>query len=118
VLPKTRAIAPYSVHQISKAADAVEAISDRALIHPCSTRWNSRFDAVNRLLELSDKLPALDLPRLRAIEMEFLFVSLNDMAMSPLVATLVASTRRHFMFLLDDFAIACDATSKQCSSCA
>lgn len=79
-----------AVHRSSKAADAVKAISDKALIHPCPTRWNSKFDAVHRLLDLSDKLPAicdaLSLPRLKPIEMEFLRE--YDMVMSPLAATL------------------------------
>ena len=79
-----------AVHRSSKAADAVKAISDKALIHPCPTWWNSRFDAVHRLLELSDKLPAmcdaLNLPRVKPIEMEFLRE--YDMVMSPLAATL------------------------------
>jgi len=58
-----------TIHRSSKAADTVkELCSGKMVICPCPTRWNSKFDALSRLLELTDQLPAicdaLNIPRL------------------------------------------------------
>jgi hypothetical protein len=80
-----------AVHRSSKASDAVKEICpDKILICPCPTRWNSKFDAVHRLLELADKLPAvcdaLSIARLKPPELDFLRE--YDTVMQPLAATL------------------------------
>ena len=80
-----------AVHRSSKAADSVKAICiDKIIICPCPTRWNSKFDAVHRLLELVDKLPAvcdaLNISRFKPTEIDFLRE--YDMAMQPVASTL------------------------------
>ena len=67
-----------AVHRSSKAADSVEAIlcDNKKLLIPCQTRWNSKYDAIARLLELKENLDkiceALKLPKFARTEMEFL----------------------------------------------
>ena len=43
---------------------------------PCSTRWNSKFDAVKRLLEFGDNIglicEELGKPKLKQVEVDFL----------------------------------------------
>ena len=47
-----------AVYRSSKASDALRVICpNKIFIYPCPTRWNSKFDAVHRLLELADHLP-------------------------------------------------------------
>ena len=79
-----------AVHRSSKASDAVKELSDKMLISPCPTRWNSKFDAVGRLLELKDKLAAicdaLSLPHLKSVELDFL--KEYHTVMQPATATL------------------------------
>jgi len=79
-----------AVHRSSKASDAVKELSDKMLISPCPTRWNSKFDAIGRLLELTDKLAAicdaLSLPRLKPVELDFL--KEYHTVMQPVAATL------------------------------
>jgi hypothetical protein len=65
------------VHRSSKAADAVKEISEKAIITPVVTRWNSQYDSIRRILEignskLSDICQALDLPKFKSTEMECL----------------------------------------------
>ena len=66
-----------SVHRSSKASDAVaEIIPGKKLIIPCPTRWNSKYDAVKRLLEFEDNIgpicDALQKPKLKQVEVDFL----------------------------------------------
>ncbi len=60
----------------SKASDEVKKITDRSILSPMPTRWNSQYDAIKRLLELGDKLndisDALTLPRFTSLELECL----------------------------------------------
>jgi len=82
-----------AVHRSSKASDAVKVICpDKIFICACPTRWNSKFDAVHRLLELADHLQAicdaLTLPRFKPLELDFL--KEYDTVMHPLAATLDA----------------------------
>ena len=72
-------------------ADAVKTIcGSKGLLLPCPTRWNSRYDAVSRLLQLVDKLPAmcdtLMLPKLKQNEIEFL--KEYEAVLQPLARTL------------------------------
>ena len=80
-----------AVHRSSKAADAVKEIcGSNGLLFPCATRWNSRYDAASRLLELQAKLPAmcdtLMLPRLKQSEIELL--KEYETVLQPLARTL------------------------------
>jgi len=80
-----------AVHRSTKAADAVKTIcGSKGLLFPCPTRWNSRYDAVSRLLQLVDKLPAmcdtLMLPKLKQNEIEFL--KEYEAVLQPLARTL------------------------------
>jgi hypothetical protein len=80
-----------AVHRSSKAADAVKEIcGSKGLLFPCATRWNSRYDAVSRLLELREKLPAmcdaLKLPKLTQSELDFL--AEYETVLQPLARTL------------------------------
>lgn len=65
-----------ATHRSSKASDAVKQITDKAILSPVPTRWNSQFDSINRLLELTDKLndicDALKLTRLKKDELKCL----------------------------------------------
>ena len=67
-----------AVHRSTKASDSVAKMcgSDKKFVIPCATRWNSKYDAICRMLELSDKLAeiceALRLPKFKALEKEFL----------------------------------------------
>ena len=66
-----------AVHRSTKASDSVAKIcgSDKKFVIPCATRWNSKYDAICRILELSNKLAeiceALRLPKFKALELEF-----------------------------------------------
>ena len=80
-----------AVKRSSKAADTVKEIcSGKMIICPCPTRWNSKFDAVSRLLELNDKLSAicdaLNIPRLKPVELDFL--TEYHLVMQPVAAAL------------------------------
>ena len=66
-----------AVSRSSKAADAVSEIcSGESLLIPCTTRWNSMYDAISRLIKLNDKLPqiceTLQLPKLSKAELDFM----------------------------------------------
>jgi hypothetical protein len=68
-----------AVHRSSKAADAVQGVCSsigKNFLIPCVTRWNSKYDAIRRVLELKEKLAdvctALDLPKFKQIEIDFL----------------------------------------------
>ena len=80
-----------AVHRSSKAADSLETICcDKKLIIPCPTRWNSKYDAIVRLIEHKDKLDkiaeALKLPKFTRTEVEFLCEFKSSM--EPLAITL------------------------------
>jgi len=65
-----------AVHHSSKASDAVAEITGKKLIIPCPTRWNSKYDAVKRLLEFGDNIgpicDAVQKPKLKQVEVDFL----------------------------------------------
>ena len=80
-----------AVHRSTKASDAIKKIcGSKGLLFPCPTRWNSRYDAVSRLLELVDKIPemcdTLMLPRLKQAELDFL--KEYEAVLQPLARTL------------------------------
>jgi hypothetical protein len=81
-----------AVHRSTKASDCVAEIcgSEKKFVIPCATRWNSKYDAICRILELSNKLAdiceALRLPKFKALEMEFLREFIKVLA--PLSTTL------------------------------
>ena len=80
-----------AVKRRSKAADTIKEIcSGKMIICPCPTRWNFKFDAVSRLLELNDKLSAicdaLNIPRLKPVELDFL--TEYHLVMQPVAAAL------------------------------
>ncbi len=65
------------VNRSTKASDAISDLcGQKRLIFPVPTRWNSKFDAVKRLLEFSDKLDqiskALEQPSFKTTEIDFL----------------------------------------------
>lgn len=65
-----------AVNRSSKAADSLESICcDKKLIIPCPTRWNSKYDAIVRLLEHKDRLDkiaeALKLPKKQELKLNF-----------------------------------------------
>jgi hypothetical protein len=49
-----------AVHRSSKAADAVKQITEKVIITPGATRWNSQYDAVRRLLQIGINLVKLN----------------------------------------------------------
>ena len=59
-----------------KAAEVVQEVCGKQLLVPCTTRWNSRYDAVRRLTELKQKLRelcvALSVHPFKDAEIEFL----------------------------------------------
>lgn len=65
-----------SVHRSTKCADVVEKLCGGKLKVPCPTRWNSTFDAIQKLLSFKQQLPAvceqLQKPKFRNVEIEFL----------------------------------------------
>jgi len=60
----------------SKASDAVKLITDKSIITPGATRWNSHHDAVKRLLQIGVKLndvcQAANSPEFKKSELECL----------------------------------------------
>lgn len=79
------------VHRSSKASDTVSQITAGVtILIPCPTRWNSMYRAVQRLVELSNKLTQifdeLNLPKLNKCEIEFL--KEYSQTMEPLASTL------------------------------
>lgn len=80
-----------AVNRSSKAADKVAEICvNKKLLIPGQTRWNARYDAICRILELKDKLSliadALQLPKFARNELDFLVEYKN--VMEPLAVTL------------------------------
>ena len=66
-----------SVHRSTKASGAIaEICNEKKMVIPCPTRWNSKYDAVKRLLEFTDKIGSicdkLELSKLKPIEIDFL----------------------------------------------
>lgn len=65
-----------STHRSSKASDAVKEVTDKSIITPGATRWNSYFEAVRRIVEIGPKLPdvcqATDTPKFKQAELECL----------------------------------------------
>ena len=63
-------------HRSSKASDEVKRITSKAILSPVPTRWNSQYDSIRRILELSEKLgdicDALKLPKFKKQEIECL----------------------------------------------
>ncbi len=63
-------------HRSSKASDEVKKITSKAIIYPVPIRWNSQYDSIRRILELSEKLgeicDAIKLPKLKKQEIECL----------------------------------------------
>ena len=62
--------------------------SGKKLLFPCPTTWNSRFDAVKRMLKFSDQLGQIcdnmQLPKLKQPEKDFLSEYIS--VMEPLIA--------------------------------
>jgi hypothetical protein len=80
-----------AVNRSSKAADKVAEICvNKKLLVPGQTRWNARYDAICRILELKDKLSliadALQLPKFARNEIDFLIEYKH--VMEPLAVTL------------------------------
>jgi hypothetical protein len=80
-----------AVHRTTKAADSISDIyKGKKLSVPCPTRWNSRFDAVQRLLEFRYQLgqicDILQVPKLKQPEIDFLSEYIS--VMEPLAVTL------------------------------
>ena len=73
-MAKCQALWNASTHP--KAAEVVQEVCGKQLLVPCTTRWNSRYDAVPRLTELKQKLRelcvALSLHPFKDAEIEFL----------------------------------------------
>jgi hypothetical protein len=65
-----------ATHRSSKASDAVKAITDKSIISPAVTRWNSQFDSVKRILEVGTKIndicQAIETPKFKPTETECL----------------------------------------------
>jgi hypothetical protein len=65
-----------ATHRSSKASDAVKAITERAIITPGATRWNSQYDSIKRLLQIGSKLndvcQAINTPKFKQLELECL----------------------------------------------
>jgi len=65
-----------ATHRSSKASDAVKSITDKAIITPGATRWNSQYDALKQLLQIGAKLndvcQALNTPQFKKSELECL----------------------------------------------
>ena len=66
-----------SARRSTKASDVIADIcNEKKMVIPCPTRWNSKYDAVKRLLEFTDKIGAicdkLELPKLKPTEIDFL----------------------------------------------
>ena len=65
-----------ATHRSSKTSDAVKAVTDKAIITPGATRWNSHFDAIKRILEvglkLGDVCQATGTPKFKQAEIECL----------------------------------------------
>lgn len=49
-----------AVHRSSKAADAVKQVTEKVIITPGATRWNSQYDAMRRLLQVGVNLVKLN----------------------------------------------------------
>jgi hypothetical protein len=80
-----------AVNRSSKAADKVAEICiNKKLLVPGQTRWNARYDAICRIIELKDKLSqiadALQLPKFARNEIDFL--TEYKYVMEPLAVTL------------------------------
>lgn len=63
-------------HRSSKASDEVKQITSKAIMAPVPTRWNSQYDSIRHILELSEKLgeicEALKLSKFKKQELECL----------------------------------------------
>ena len=65
-----------TTHRSSKASDAVKLITDKAIMAPGATRWNSQYDSLKQLLQIGTKLndvcQALNTPQFKKAELECL----------------------------------------------